>query len=135
MRKLLTCLGALTLTACADLRAMTGNERIDEIQLTKEFYEWHCDNRGNIIVSTETHECSETGLHYIVAEAYLYDGNRLKTNLKNPNACVDSHWEETIPIAVFDYHCENPGFPSDVDGVTLAAYADEGTWAGVVFGN
>ena len=49
MRKLLTCFGALTLTACADLRAMTGNERIEGIQLTKDYYEWHCDDNGNIV--------------------------------------------------------------------------------------
>ena len=135
MRKLLTCLGALTLSACSDLRAMTGNERIEPLQMTKEFYSWHCNNSGNIVVSTETYECHETGLHYIVAEAHLYDGERLKINLKNPNACIDSHWKEMIPISVFGYHCENPGTESDVDGVTLTAYVDEATWAGAMFGN
>ena len=135
MRKLLTCFGALTLTACADLRAMTGNERIEGIQLTKDYYEWHCDDNGNIVVSTETYECYETGLHYIVAEAHLHDGEKLKTNLKNPNACEASHWEEMIPISVFGYHCEDPGTDSDIDGVTLTAYADEGTWVGVLSGD
>ena len=132
MKILLICFSMLSLSACADLRAITGNSKVVEIWLTEDFYEWHCNDRGNIIVSTETYECSKTGLHYIIAEAQMYDGEIFKINLKNDWACIEPHWEETIPISVFDYHCEDPGIESDIDGVTLTAYADEGTWASVI---
>ena len=113
-----------TITACG--------ESIEPLMLTKDFYEWHCDDAGAIVVTTQTYECSETGLHYLVADAHMNDGNRFKINLKNPEACDESHWEERIPVQVFGYQCENPGFPSDVVGVTLTAYVDEATWTGAI---
>jgi len=108
---------ALTLTAC-------GPGTPEAFELTEDFYEWHCDDDGAIIVSTETYECRETGLHYLVAAAYMHDGEVFKINLKNDAPCVDSHWEETIPIQVFSYECADPGIESDVDGVTLTGYAE-----------
>ena len=125
MRLLLT--GFLGLIACGDAQP-------EEIYLTKDFYEWYCDDSGAIVVTTETNECSETGLHFIIATAQMNDGEQFKINLKNDEPCISSHWEERIPVQVFGYHCEDPGTHSDVDGVALSAYVDSATWSGAIFG-
>ena len=112
-----------------------GESQPEELFLTEDFYEWHCSESGDIIVSTETYECHETGLHYLVAVAHMIDGEHFKINLKNDAPCENAHWEERIPISVFGYECADPGNPSDVDGVTLTAYVDEATLSGALFGD
>ncbi len=125
----------LLLTGITFITLGCGESAPEPIWLTEDFYEWHCDDTGSIVVSTETYECRETGLHFIIADAQMNDGENFKINLKNDKPCENAHWEERIPIHAFGYHCENPGTPSDVDGVTLTAYADSATWAGALFGD
>ena len=117
------------------LLAGCGEPQPEELWLTSDFYEWHCDELGAVVVTTETYECSETGLHYLIAEAEMLDGERFKINLKNDWACVEPHWEERIPVGALGYTCEDPPAESDVLGVTLTAYVDPATWSGALFGD
>ena len=128
MRSLLIGLTGLLFTGC-------GEPQPEPLYLTADFYEWYCDDTDAVVVTTETYECSETGLHFLVAEVHMRDGEIFKTNLKNDWACVEPHWEERVPVGALGYTCEDPGTPSDVAGVMLTAYVDPATWSEALFGD
>ena len=121
MRPLLIGLAGLLFTAC-------GEQQPEPLYLTKEFYEWHCADyefNSEIIVTTQTCETRETGLHYLIAELHLVEGDMYKRHLtRNGSEC---DWQTEF-ILIEDV-CMS------VDGVTLTAYVDPATWTGALFGD
>lgn len=85
--------------------------------LEKDFYSWTCkdyEDWTEVIITTETCENSETGLHHLIAEAFLYDGSNYKRHLIEESECS---WQ--TEIVFIDEIC------MQVDGVTLTAIVDE----------
>ncbi len=103
-------LALLCLIACAEPKK-------EELLLEKEFYSWTCkdyENSTEIIVTTETCESNESGLHFLIAEAFLIDGTHYKRHLTEDAEC-----EWSTKIVFIDEVC------IQVDGVTLTAIVDE----------
>ena len=105
-----------------------GGEKIEKIALSPDLYSWECDSADSVYVNTQTYECRDTGLHFITASVHMKGGQVYKTNLKNIDACLDSNWDEVIPVGALGHDCE-----LDVDGVVVEAFVDKGTWADLLF--
>ena len=103
-----------------------GESQPEPLWLTEEFYEWTCsdyENQSEIVVSTNTCEDHETGLHWLIAESHLVNGGRFKRRLdKTPNWAVDCLYQTKIPLV--DNYCV------EVDGVTITAYVEPASWFG-----
>lgn len=99
--------------------------------LTKEFYRWECyelESTSEISVDTNTCEDRESGLHWLISEAHMLDGSRLKKKLgKTSNWHIDCLYQAKLPV--IENEC------ADVDGVTLTAYVEPATWSGALFGD
>ncbi len=96
-----------------------GPTKQEELLLEKEFYSWTCkdyENSTEIIVTTETCENKESGLHFLIAEAFLIDGTHYKRHMTEDAEC-----EWSTSIVFIDEIC------MQVDGVTLTAIVDEAT--------
>ena len=94
-----------------------GEPKKEELLLEKDFYSWTCkdyEDSTEIIVTTETCESSESGLHFLIAEAFLIDGTHHKRHLTEETEC-----EWSAKIVFIDEVC------IQVDGVTLTAIVDE----------
>ena len=108
-----------------------GESQPEPLQLTKEFYEWHCsdyEDKSEIIVSTNTCEDHETGLYWLIAESHITYGHGFKRKLdKADNWHIDCLYQTKLPL-IDDYCIE-------VEGVTLTAYVEPATWSGALFGD
>jgi len=120
MRKLLLPL----LIAC-------GDPQPEPLWLTEGFYEWTCkdyQDHSEIVVSTNTCEDNDSGLHWLIAESHLTYGSGFKRKLdKTPNWKIDCLYQTELPL-IDDYCIE-------VEGVTLTAYVDPATWSGALWGD
>ena len=109
------------------LIACNGEIEPEPIHLTQDFYSWTCKDYldvSEIVVSTNTCEDYETGLHWIVAEYQLINGIIGKRKLNKVDDWEDScAWETTFPLV--EEYCIT------VEGVSLTAYVDEPSWAGL----
>jgi len=98
----------------------------EPVLLTKEFYEWTCndyENHSEIIVNTSTCEDYETGLYWLIAESHLTYGSGFKRKLdKTDNWDIDCLYQTKLPL-VDDYCIE-------VEGVTLTAFVEPASWFG-----
>lgn len=97
-----------------------GPEVKEEIPLPGDYYNWTCKDYQDytqIIVNTETCANSEEGVHFLIAEAFLINGNSFKRHLTEVDECV---W--STEIIFIDEVC------MQVDGVTLSAIVDESTY-------
>ena len=93
-----------------------GEPQKEEIPLEGEFYSWTCkdyENHTEVIVTTETCENITSGLHHLIAEAFLIDGSNYKRHLVEKSEC---EWETSFVF--IDEVC------IQVDGVTLTAVVD-----------
>ena len=108
-----------------------GDSKPEPIYLTKEFYEWQCndyENHSEIVVSTNTCEDHETGLSWLIAESHLTYGKGFKRRLdKTDNWSVDCLYQTELPL-IDDYCIE-------VEGVTLIAYVDPASWSNIEWGD
>jgi hypothetical protein len=106
-----------------------GEVEPEPLFLTKELYEWNCydfEEYSEIIVTTETCETKETGLHFLIAEYQLIGGFNQKANMIKPIP-DDCFWETSFIL--IDPVC------IEVEGVTLTAYVEPATWSGTLFGD
>ena len=108
-----------------------GESQPEPLYLTKEFYEWTChdyEDKSEIVVTTNTCEDRESGLHWLIAESHMVDGSTFKRKMdKSENWNIDCVYQTRLPL-VEDYCIE-------VDGVTLTAYVEPATWSGALFGD
>ena len=96
-----------------------GPSKQEELLIGKDLYKWTCKDyqtTTEVIVSTETCETKETGLHFLIAEAFLIDGTHYKRHLTEEDEC---EWSTTIVF--IDEIC------MQLDGVILTAIVDEAT--------
>ena len=117
-------LSLLTLLAC-------GPSQPEPLYLTKEFYDWTCNDyeyKSEIVVTTNTCEDHETGLYYLVAQYQMYYGPGYKRRLtKTDNWDIDCVWQTEFPLL--------EEFCIEVEGVTLTAWVEDATWSGALFGD
>ena len=93
------------------------NSNPEPLFLEKELYAWECkdyERHSDINVSTETCDTKDDGLHFIIGEYFLYNGEHYKRSLVKEN--YSCQWK--TKFVLIDNAC------TDVDGVTLTAYVD-----------
>ncbi len=99
--------------------------------LTKEFYNWQCDDYedlSNITISTNTCEDQQSGLYWIVAESRIAYGGVYKKKLdKSENWDIDCLYQTEIPL--IENYC------IEIEGVTLTAYVEDSSWSGMFLEN
>jgi hypothetical protein len=95
-----------------------GEERMSELHLTEEFYEWYCEPETDDYtldrVHINTNTCDDS-VTWITSEVHFQDGEIFARKLDKDTLSVNCEWYAYIPL-INDYSCE------DVDGVTLSAW-------------
>ena len=108
-----------------------GESQPEALPLTKEFYKWTChdyEDMSEVVISTNTCEDYDTGLHWLVAESYIAYSSSFKRKLdKTENWAIDCLYQTEIPL--MDHYC------IEVEGVTLTAFVDSPSWSGVFLGD
>ena len=108
-----------------------GEAQPEPLYLTKEFYDWTChdyEHKSEIVVTTNTCEDRDSGLHYLIAEYQTYDYPGYKRHLtKTDNWDIDCVWQTEFPL--LEEMC------IEIEGVTLTAYVEPATWSGALWGD
>lgn len=97
-----------------------GPSQQESIPLPKDFYSWTCKDypdHTEVVVTTETCESTETGVHFLIAEAFLVNGLSYKRHLTEEPECS---WSTSIVF--IEEVCMS------IEGVTLSAIVDESNY-------
>ncbi len=105
-----------------------GAPQPESMILNRDFYSWTCKDYSDIseiVVTTNTCEDSESGLHWLVAETFFVDTSSYKQRMTKADSW-DQHcvYEATFPLV--DEFCIY------LEGVAVTAFVDSATWGGVL---
>ena len=105
-----------------------GTSQPEPVILTRDFYSWTCKDYSDIsevVVTTNTCEDSESGLHWLVAETFLVDASSYQQRMTKTDGWDESCvYEAAFPL--FDEFCVH------LEGVAVTAFVDSATWGGVL---
>ena len=102
------------------------NPSTDTIDLSRAFYSWDCE-QGYLTVTSETHECTSTGLFKLTAKVSA-KGRLIESVLKNDNPCESLSWTAKVP----EVRCTKQNQNDIVKSVKVQAQVDAVLWKDVI---